>query len=118
MWDWLGARRGATTGRVDLALRRGRSIAAYVLGRREIRLDAYVFEEFAFSDEAAREAIAPLMRLAAGDLRKVAGWLPPDVARDALPRGAVKRPARRDRDDRTALTDGARPLAALAGRRF
>jgi predicted N-acetyltransferase YhbS len=92
VWDWLQARRAsAPAGRVDLALRRGRTIAAYVTGRRSVRADAYVFEEFGFSDEAGRAAIAPLLRIAAGDLRKVVGWLPPDVARDAVPHGAVKR---------------------------
>ena len=30
------------------------------------------------------------MRAAAGDLRRVAGWLPPPFARDVLPRGSVR----------------------------
>lgn len=90
VWEWVRARRsGVPT--VDLAVRRGRSVVAYVLGRREVRADAYVFEEFAFADEAGRAKIAPLLRAAAGDLRKIAGWLPPDIAREALPHGAVKR---------------------------
>lgn len=92
VWDWVEARRAATpAGRIDLAVRRGRSVAAYVTGRRDVRADAYVLDEFAFADDAGRGAIAPLLRIAAGDLRKVVGWLPPDVARDALPGGAVKR---------------------------
>jgi hypothetical protein len=92
VWDWLQARRAtATAGRVDLALRRGRAVTAFVTGRRSVRADAYVFEEFGFADDAGRDAIAPLLRIAAGDLRKVVGWLPPDVARDAVPHGAVKR---------------------------
>jgi GNAT superfamily N-acetyltransferase len=90
VWDWMRARR-VNVPAVDLAVRRGRSIVAYVLGRREVAADSYVFEEFAFSDEAGRAKIAPLLRAAAGDLRKIAGWLPPDVARDAIPHGAVKR---------------------------
>jgi hypothetical protein len=53
-----------------------------------------VFDEFGFADDAGRESIAALLRIAAGDLRKVTGWLPPDGAREALPGGAVKR--RRD----------------------
>jgi hypothetical protein len=94
VWNWLDARRRAQAGRVDLMLRRGRSTIAYVTGSRNVRADAYIFEEYGFSDEAGREAIGPLLRVAAGDLRKIVGWLPPDVARDALPHGAVKR--RRD----------------------
>lgn len=94
VWDWIRARRGTGADRVDLAVRRGRSIVAYVLGRRDVRADAYIFDEFGFTDETGRDAIAPLLRLAAGDLRKVVGWLPPDAAREALPHGAVKR--RRD----------------------
>jgi len=92
VWDWIEARRAsAPAGRVDLAVRRGRALAAYVTGRRDVPADAYVVDEFAFADDTGRAAIAPLLRVAAGDLRKVVGWLPPDVARDALPAGAVKR---------------------------
>jgi len=111
VWDWVQPRRATTpAARVDLALRRGRSIAAYVAGWRDVRSDAYVFDEFAFADDAGREAIAPLLRLAAGDLRKVVGWLPPDSARDALPRGAVKR-----RRDAIAMIA---PLSSIARARW
>jgi predicted N-acetyltransferase YhbS len=90
VWDWIHARRAAL-GSVDLAVKRGRAVAAYVLGRREVGSDAYVLEEFGFADDTARPLIPPLLRAATGDLRKVVGWLPPNIAREAIPSGAVKR---------------------------
>jgi len=61
------------------------------MGERSPSEDAFVLHEYAFSDRPSGELIEPLVRAAAGDLRRVAGWLPPDVARDALPRGCVRR---------------------------
>lgn len=111
VWDWIRSRRAwSAADRVDLAVRRGRTIVAYVTGRRDVRADAYVFDEFGFADDDARGAIAPLMRLAAGDLRKVVGWLPPDAAREALPGGAVKR-----RREAIAMLA---PLSAIARARW
>jgi GNAT superfamily N-acetyltransferase len=94
VWEWL---RTATRGhpsdgqRIALINRRARSAAAYVLGRRLPKLDAFVLDEFGYTGDDGFDAIASLVRSAAGDLRKVTGWLPPDVARPALPRGAVKK---------------------------
>jgi GNAT superfamily N-acetyltransferase len=73
-----------------LGVRRGRSLAAYVAGRRVPTADAFVLEELAFARDDDARLIAPLLRAAAGDLRTVRGWLPPPVAREALPRGAVR----------------------------
>jgi predicted N-acetyltransferase YhbS len=92
-WEWQRLRwssREHTGQQVALGVRRGRTLAAYVTGRRLPSLDAFVLDEFAYArdDDAAR--IQPLLRAAAGDLRTVRGWLPPLVARDALPRGAVR----------------------------
>ena len=78
------------TQRVDLVSRRGRSIAAYVLTRRVADRDTLVIDDFAFCDDEARSSIGPLLRAAAGDLARVKGWLPPPVARGALPRGSVR----------------------------
>ncbi|HEV3152805.1 MAG TPA: GNAT family N-acetyltransferase [Candidatus Baltobacteraceae bacterium] len=96
-WNWLRtvlAGQEPKGQRVDLIVRRSRRVAAYVLGRREPRADAYVLDELGFIDDGARAYIPALLRYAAGDLRRVAGWLPPLPARSVLPRGAVR--ARRD----------------------
>lgn len=95
-WSWIRAMLGQSAERaasqpVRLVARRGRGIAAYVIGRREPKHDAYVVDEYGFADEAGRELVAPLLRCAAGDLRRIAGWLPPETARDVLPRGSVRR---------------------------
>jgi GNAT superfamily N-acetyltransferase len=75
----------------NLVVRRGRAIAAYVLGARMPAHDAYVLDEFGFADAAAATTIPALLRSAAGDLHRVTGWLPPDFARDRLARASVRR---------------------------
>jgi len=76
---------------LTLAAKRGRRLAAYVSGRRVPKADAFVVDEFAFADESDVHAIGPLLRAAAGDLRKIQGWLPPPAARVALGRAAVRK---------------------------
>jgi GNAT superfamily N-acetyltransferase len=96
-WEWQrlrAASREHAGQPVLLGVRRGRGLAAYVAGRRVPAADAFVLDELAFARDDDASAIAPLLRAAAGDLRKIQGWLPPAVARAALPRGAVR--ARRD----------------------
>lgn len=95
-WKWLQTRiqHGSehTSGQaVHLVVRRGRGIAAYVFGQREPAHDAYVLDEFGFADAKDRKLVAPLLRAAAGDLRKITGWLPPDNVRALLPRGSVRK---------------------------
>lgn len=92
-WDWQRLRTGSGEhpGQVlRLGVRRGRGLAAYVTGRRVPQADAFVLDEFAFARDDDAGTLAPLLRAAAGDLRTVRGWLPPAIARDALPRGAVR----------------------------
>lgn len=72
---------------------RGNGILAYCLGRRVVKADAYVLDEFAYAENRS-ELVGPLLRAAAGDLRKITGWLPPLPARNILPRGVTR--ARRD----------------------
>ncbi|HEV2740078.1 MAG TPA: GNAT family N-acetyltransferase [Candidatus Elarobacter sp.] len=96
-WEWQRLRsasleHGAPL--VRLGVRRGRALAAYVTGRRIPAADAFVVDELAFARVDDAPLIAPLLRAGAGDLRTVRGWLPPAIARDALPRGAVR--ARKD----------------------
>lgn len=97
LWEWLRLRRSAQGAFedghfADLLVRGNRGIAAYVLGRREPARDAYVLEEFGCTD-AGSDLIPALLRSAAADLRRIAGWLPPDGARRLLPRGSVRRRA-------------------------
>lgn len=92
-WEWQRLRKesrehGAPS--IALGVRRGRSLVAYVAGRRIPAADAFVFDEFAYVTEDDAHYVAPLLRAAAGDLRKIQGWLPPAPARAALPRGAVR----------------------------
>ncbi len=92
-WEWqelCAASRVARERLVRLGARRGRALAAYVAGRRVPAADAFVLEELAYARDDDARFIAPLLRAAAGDLRTVRGWLPPSVARDTLPRGAVR----------------------------
>jgi GNAT superfamily N-acetyltransferase len=92
-WEWqrLRATSREHAGQfVRLGVRRGRSLAAYVTGRRVPAADAFVLDEFAYARDDDAGTILPLLRAAAGDLRTVRAWLPPAVARAALPRGAVR----------------------------
>ncbi len=94
IWEWLrtAARANRAGGqRVALIARHARTARAYVLGRRLPKIDAFALDEFGYTGDEGFDAVAPLVRSAAGDLRKITGWLPPDVARPALPRGAVKK---------------------------
>lgn len=75
----------------NLVVRRGRAIAAYVLGVRAPEHDAFLLDEFGFADAQAAGLVGPLLRSAAGDLRRIAGWLPPEFARERLPRASVRR---------------------------
>ena len=79
---------------INLVIRGKRRALAYCLGRRVVRSDAFVVDEFSFAGEEHAHLIPPLLRAAAGDLRKITGWLPPAPARNVLPRGTVR--ARRD----------------------
>lgn len=96
VWNWLRTRIAQAAGHahaqpVNLAVRRGRSIVAYVIGQREPRHDAYVLDEAAYAGPAARDLLPSLLRNAAGDLRRIVGWLPPAPVRGVFPRGSVRR---------------------------
>ncbi|MGZ3561013.1 MAG: GNAT family N-acetyltransferase [Vulcanimicrobiaceae bacterium] len=98
VWDWVRMRmrhRSEYSGGqpVNLVVRRGRGVSAYVLGQREPAHDCYAVDEFGFVDDAARASVPRLLRSAAGDLRRITGWLPPRGARELLPRGSVRRRA-------------------------
>ncbi len=114
VWTWirLRMRQGSEhPGAVEtnLVVRRGRAIAAYVLGARSPARDAYVLDEVGFADAHAAALVPALLRSAAGDLRRVTGWLPPPFARETLPRAAGRK--------RTAASFMAAPLDA-AGKRW
>jgi GNAT superfamily N-acetyltransferase len=93
VWEWIRtcARQGAAyrSGYETnlIARHRGRA-AAYILGVRDPEKDVYVVREFGF-DRSGERIIGPLLRAAAGDLRRLSGWLPPSGAREILPKPAV-----------------------------
>ncbi len=96
VWDWVAmrARHGSEHSEghpVNLVLRRSRGVCAYVFGVRVPERDTYVVDEFGFADGAAAETIPALLRAAAGDLRRVTGWLPPGGARELLPKGVTRK---------------------------
>jgi GNAT superfamily N-acetyltransferase len=94
-WDWIRMRMrhgsehpaGEET---NLVVRHRRGIVAYVFGARSPDRDAYLLDEFGCADDGSA-AIPSLLRAAAGDLRRITGWLPPGDARGLLPRLAVRR---------------------------
>jgi predicted N-acetyltransferase YhbS len=98
VWDWMRDRWNAPlrngTQPVHLAVRRGRSVIAYAIGRRVPAQDTFVLDDFAYDGDEGGAKLPALLRAAAGDLRRVAGWLPPLPGRDVLPRGSVR--SRRD----------------------
>jgi predicted N-acetyltransferase YhbS len=97
VWEWLRLRARSTESGgvlVRLGIMRGRRLVAYVLGRRFPAVDSFALDEFAYVDDEAGGLVTALIRNAAGDLRKVTGWLPPAPARALVPRGAVR--ARRE----------------------
>jgi predicted N-acetyltransferase YhbS len=96
VWEWirLRIRHGSehpTGTQTNLIVRRGRSIAAYVLGLRAPEHDAYILDEYGFADSDAASLVGPLLRSAAGDLQRITGWLPPSGAREVLPKASVRR---------------------------
>jgi len=96
VWDWIRTRmrhRGQHPHEqpVQLVVRRSKGVAAYVIAQREPAHDACVVDELAFADHDAAGLMAPLLRSAAGDLRRIVAWLPPAPVRSLLPRGAVRR---------------------------
>jgi GNAT superfamily N-acetyltransferase len=100
----------------NLLVRRGRGVGAYVLGTRVPERDVYVVDEYGFADGEAAEIVPGLLRAAAGDLRRVVGWLPPAGARDVIPKGSV-RPRRSAIFMIAPLSlEGARLTAALTRR--
>lgn len=96
VWDWIQTRihhgaEHALGQETNLVVRRGRAIEAYVFGVRSTERDTYIVDEYGFADDAAAAAIPALLRAAAGDLRRVAGWMPPTGARRLLPHGVVRK---------------------------
>lgn len=95
VWDWVRTRlahgsehpRGATA---NFVIREHGIVHAYVLGARVPQNDTYAFDEFGFAGPAGAAIVPALLRGAAGDLRRIQGWLPPDGARNLLPRGIMR----------------------------
>lgn len=96
VWEWMRfqfMRAGSTVRHlqpVQLVVRRGASVIAYLAGRRVLDTDAFVIDDFAYATDEGRVTMQRLIRAAAGDLARVKGWLPPSSARGALPGGSVR----------------------------
>ena len=93
VWDWMRRRWSASPDgaqMVQLVVRRGRGVIAYAFGLRLPREDAFALDDFAFAGDEGRAILPALLRSAAGDLRRICGWVPPPVAREALPRGSSR----------------------------
>ncbi|MBV8117293.1 MAG: GNAT family N-acetyltransferase [Candidatus Eremiobacteraeota bacterium] len=96
VWEYVRVRlrqdgEGGDGTQTHLVVRHGRGVGAYVLGARIPQRDAYVVHEFGFAGASSAQAIPALLRAAAGDLRRIVGWLPPEGAREALPKGSLRR---------------------------
>lgn len=93
VWGWvrLRIRQGSehrSGEETNLVARRRGRVIAYVLGVRIPQRDYYGLDEFGFAgDDGA--LIPGLLRAAAGDLRRIGGWLPPRGAREVLPKLAI-----------------------------
>jgi predicted N-acetyltransferase YhbS len=93
IWEWIRLRvrgRDGNAPNVRLGIVRGRRLVAYVRGRRFPDADSFALDECAYADPDAAAQLPTLLRNAAGDLRRITGWLPPAPIRDVLPRGAVR----------------------------
>ena len=96
VWDWLRLRMRLNCEHpigtdAHLVIRRGRTILAYVFGMRAPERDAYLLDEFGYADDAAAALVPALLRSAAGDLRRIIGWLPLPGARELLPHGSIRK---------------------------
>ncbi|MBV9148667.1 MAG: GNAT family N-acetyltransferase [Candidatus Eremiobacteraeota bacterium] len=85
VWDWIRVRvrqraENRTAQMVALAVRAKRRVIAYVIGQRQPLKDVFMLDELGWNGSAGRAAVAPLLRNAAGDLRRISGWLPPSSA--------------------------------------
>ncbi|MDQ2865901.1 MAG: GNAT family N-acetyltransferase [Candidatus Eremiobacteraeota bacterium] len=96
VWEWIRLRMRHGSERpvgvqTNLVVRRGRAIAAYVMGLRAPENDAYILDEYGFADAQAALLVAPLLRSAAGDLRRITGWAPPEGVADVLGRASIRK---------------------------
>jgi predicted N-acetyltransferase YhbS len=96
VWGWITMRikhgsEHSAGHAFNLVVRRGRGVRAYVLGARVPERDAYVVDEYGHAGEDSAALIPALLRAAAGDLRRIVGWLPPAGARDLMPKGTTRK---------------------------
>ena len=85
VWGWIRTRirqraENRAAQMVTLAVRAKRRLIAYVIGQRQPQKDMFVLDEFGWNGVEGRAVIGPLLRNAAGDLRRIGGWLPPSSA--------------------------------------
>lgn len=120
VWEWIRmrARHGSEHGQgreTNLVARRSSRIVAYAFGVRVPERDTYFVDEFGVAGEAGADALPPLLRAAAGDLRRVAGWLPPSEYRALLPKIAIRKRKRAIFMIAPLTSRGERLLQTIAG---
>jgi hypothetical protein len=96
VWGWISMRikhgsEHAAGHQFNLVVRRGRGVRAYVLGARVPERDTYAVDEYGYADDDSAALTPALLRAAAGDLRRIEGWLPPARTRDLLPKGTTRK---------------------------
>lgn len=96
VWGWITMRikhgsEHSAGHAFNLVVGRGRGVRAYVLGARVPERDAYVVDEYGHAGEDSAALIPALLRAAAGDLRRIIGWLPPAGPRDLVPKGTTRK---------------------------
>jgi GNAT superfamily N-acetyltransferase len=99
VWGWISMRiehgsEHAAGHDFNLVIRHGRRVRAYVMGARVPERDTYAVDEYGYADDDSRALTPALLRAAAGDLRRITGWLPPACACDLLPRTTTRRRTR------------------------
>ena len=122
VWEWIRMRARHSSEHpvgeeTNLVVRRRRAIAAYVFGVRAPARDAYILDELGFADDAAAAAVPALLRAAAGDLRRIVGWLPPNGIRELLPRFVTRKRTRSIFMMAALGTEGERLQGALCASR-
>jgi predicted N-acetyltransferase YhbS len=94
VWKWMRQKWAAAPApheqHVNLVVRHKRGPLVYVVALRIPREDLLFVEEFGFAGEDGRTRLSAVLRAAAGDLARVRMWMPPAVAREALPAGTAR----------------------------
>ena len=96
VWDWVRMRirqraENRAAQMVTLAVRARQRVIAYVIGQRQPAKDVFMLDEIGWSGILGQAVIGPLLRNAAGDMRRISGWLPPASALAPLQKYRTRR---------------------------